>query len=120
MKQLLRFVRPHPTFAAPWNSTSPVREELFSAERLEQHAGSLALNQSVTSTPPKVVSLARRLNDNARALLDVYRASATALAGGREIVPAAAWLLDNYHLIEAQIREIRSDLPLGITASYRS
>ncbi|WP_171051220.1 glucoamylase family protein [Halomonas sp. ATBC28] len=113
VKQLLRFVRPHPTFAAPWNSTTPVREELFSAERLEQHASSLALNQAVTSTPPKVVSLARRLNDNARALLDVYRASATALAGGREIVPAAAWLLDNYHLIEAQIREIRSDLPPG-------
>ncbi|BBI52609.1 hypothetical protein HORIV_50300 [Vreelandella olivaria] len=73
----------------------------------------MALNQAVTSAPPNVVSLTRRLNDNARTLLDAYRASASALAGGREIVPAAAWLLDNYHLIEAQIREIRSDLPPG-------
>jgi hypothetical protein len=28
-------------------------------------------------------------------------------------VPAAEWLLDNYHLVEAQIREIRDDLPVG-------
>ena len=113
MNQFLRFVRSHHAFVAPWDSTTPVREELFSAERLEQHAGSLALAQEVTTSPPKVVSLTRRLNDNAKTLLSVYRASASALTAGRDIVPAAAWLLDNYHLIEAQIREIRSDLPPG-------
>ncbi len=32
---------------------------------------------------------------------------------GRAITPAAEWLLDNYHLVEAQIREIREDLPPG-------
>nr|WP_290835506.1 glucoamylase family protein [Halomonas sp.] len=110
---LLRYVRKPHAFAAPWDSTTPVREELFSAERLEQHAGSLALAQEITNTPPKVVSLTRRLNDNAKTLLDVYRANAATLASGHDIVPAAAWLLDNYHLVEAQIREIRSDLPPG-------
>jgi len=29
------------------------------------------------------------------------------------VVPAAEWLLDNYHLIEQHIREIRDDLPPG-------
>ncbi len=29
------------------------------------------------------------------------------------MVPAAEWLLDNYHLVESQIREIRNDLPPG-------
>ncbi|EPC02153.1 hypothetical protein L861_15700 [Litchfieldella anticariensis FP35 = DSM 16096] len=57
--------------------------------------------------------LARRLDDNAKVLLAAYRASAAELADGRDVVPAAAWLLDNYHLIEAQIREIRGDLPPG-------
>lgn len=113
VNQYVRFVRPRHAFAAPWDSTLPVREELFSAERLEQHAGSLAHAQEVTPTPPKVVSLTRRLNDNDATLLKAYRASAKALAEGRDIVPAAAWLLDNYHLIEAQIREIRGDLPPG-------
>lgn len=120
VNQYVRFVRPHHAFAAPWDSTLPVREELFSAERLEQHAGSLAHAQKVTATPPKVVSLTRRLNDNAATLLKAYRASAKALAEGRDIVPAAAWLLDNYHLIEAQIREIRGDLPPAITVSCPS
>ena len=54
-----------------------------------------------------------RLKDNATALLAAYRASALQLESGRGVVPAAEWLLDNYHLIEAQIREIRDDLPPG-------
>jgi len=29
------------------------------------------------------------------------------------VVPAAEWLLDNYHLVEDQVREIRDDLPPG-------
>ena len=32
---------------------------------------------------------------------------------GRAITPAAEWLIDNYHLVEKQIREIRADLPPG-------
>ncbi|MGP5309645.1 hypothetical protein NDQ72_15115 [Halomonas sp. KG2] len=111
---LFRRVRQHKASMALWSSPAPVREELFSAERLEQHAGSLALAQQVvTARPIKVVSLTRRLNDNARVLLAAYRACAVTLAEGRDVVPAAAWLLDNYHLIEAQIREIRGDLPPG-------
>ena len=30
---------------------------------------------------------------------------------GHAITPAAEWLIDNYHLVERQIREIRNDLP---------
>ena len=42
-----------------------------------------------------------------------YRAIAGAVGEGRAITPAAEWLLDNYHLVEEQIREIRDDLPPG-------
>jgi cyclic beta-1,2-glucan synthetase len=54
-----------------------------------------------------------RLNDNAAVLLAAYRASAAELESGRGVEPAAEWLLDNYHLVEAQIREIKDDLPPG-------
>src|SRR5206468_902124 len=40
-------------------------------------------------------------------------AIASAVGEGRGITPAAEWLLDNYHLVEQQIREIRDDLPSG-------
>ncbi|MGO4333938.1 glucoamylase family protein [Labrys sp. KB_33_2] len=97
----------------PWSAIAPVREELFGVERLEQHAQSLAAAQTVTRRPPAVLPLQTRLNDNATALLKAYRASAADVESGLGIVPAAEWLLDNYHLVEEQIREIRDDLPPG-------
>ncbi|MGE6790531.1 GH36-type glycosyl hydrolase domain-containing protein [Pseudomonas guineae] len=99
--------------SSPWRDHTPVREELFGIERLEQHASTLAAAQTVSAHPPRVLSLHKRLNDNAKVLLAVYRASAAELANGRGVVPAAEWLLDNYHLVEEQIREIRDDLPPG-------
>ena len=97
----------------PWNDSAPVRDELFGVERLEQHGESLAAAQPVSRKPPVVLSLHARLNDNAAVLLTAYRASAAELESGRGVVPAAEWLLDNYHLVEEQIREIRDDLPPG-------
>ena len=97
----------------PWNDDAPVRQELFGVERLEQHAESLAAAQTVTARPPAVLSLHTRLDANAAVLLAAYRASAAELEDGRGVVPAAEWLLDNYHLVEQQIREIRDDLPPG-------
>ena len=103
------FLRAGP--ALPWADTAPVRQELFGVERLEQHARTLAAAQQVTSRPAAVPPLRTRLNDNARVLLAAYQASAGELEGGRRVVPAAEWLLDNYHVVEQQIREIRTDLP---------
>lgn len=98
---------------SPWQDNAPVREEMFGVERLEQHAHSLAAAQSVSPRPPRVLSLHKRLKANAGVLLAAYRASAAAVERGLEVVPAAEWLLDNYHLVDEQIREIREDLPPG-------
>ncbi|MFZ2101856.1 MAG: glycosyl transferase, partial [Oricola sp.] len=110
-------MKPFPLYARapafPWDNSAPVREELFGVERLELHAETLAAAQPVTDTPVKVKSLQTRLNENSTVLLAAYRASAAELESGRTIVPAAEWLLDNYHLVEEQIREIRDDLPPG-------
>lgn len=97
--------------ASLWSGSAPVRGELFGLERLEQHAQSLAAAQAVSAKPPAVAPLRRRLDDNARVLLAAYRASAAELEAGRRVVPAAEWLLDNYHLVEKQVRDIRGDLP---------
>ncbi|WP_233290641.1 GH36-type glycosyl hydrolase domain-containing protein [Shinella sp. PSBB067] len=99
------------TSGGPWNDPAPVREELFGIERLELHAATLALAQPVTRRPPSVQSLHKRLKSNAAVLLAAYRASALEVENERGVVPAAEWLLDNYHLVEEQIREIHDDLP---------
>jgi cyclic beta-1,2-glucan synthetase len=99
--------------ASPWDSQAPIREELFSTERVEQHARSLAAAQSVTLTPIRAHKLAGRLADNGVVLLAAYRGMAATIDEGHAITPAAEWLIDNYHLVEKQIREIHSDLPPG-------
>jgi cyclic beta-1,2-glucan synthetase len=113
INSILLYALRHRSPSPPWDDKAPVREELFGVERLEQHAESLAAAQPVTQSPPVVLSLHARLNHNAAILLAAYRASAVELESGRGVVPAAEWLLDNYHLVEEQIREIRDDLPPG-------
>ncbi len=89
----------------------PIREELFSVERLEQHAESLARAQPVVSAKGR--PLAKRVQDNGRVLHRAYRAIVAAIHDDRAITPAAEWLVDNFHIVEDQIREIRADLPRG-------
>jgi len=65
--------------AAPFQTPErPIRSELFSAERLAQHAESLAGAQRVTARPAAGRSLAPRLRDNDRVQLSAYRAIAKA------------------------------------------
>src|SRR4029453_17797126 len=99
--------------AAPWNSEEPIREELFSAERLEQHAKSLAEAQPVTLGRTRGRSLAARLKENESVLLASNRAIAQAVTKGSTLTASAEWLFDNFPLVEQQIREIRNDLPAG-------
>jgi len=98
---------------SPWESRNLVREELFSAERLEAHARSLARAQIVTPKLKKGRSLIARLADNEAVLLASQGAIAKDIDEKRAITPAAEWLVDNYHLVEKQTREIRLDLPPG-------
>ncbi len=99
--------------AAPWNSEEAIREELFSVQRLEQHATSLAAAQDVSVGKRSARSLSARLRENESVLLEAYIALSGSVEESNGITPAAEWLLDNYHVVEEQIREIRDDLPTG-------
>jgi len=46
-------------------------------------------------------------------LREAYRAIAKAIREDRAITPAAEWLVDNFHIVDEQLREIRDDLPAG-------
>src|SRR5512134_1263122 len=89
----------------------PILAELFSAERLEQHARTLAAAQTVTDTPRRGRALGPRIADDSRVLLEAYRVLARAIKDERSITPAAEWLVDNFHIVDEQLREIRDDLP---------
>ena len=98
---------------SPWDTEEPIREELLSVERLESHARSLALAQPVAARSTRGSPLAPRLADNSAVLLAAYRLIVQEIDEGRSITPAAEWLIDNYHLVEKQIRQIKMELPPG-------
>jgi cyclic beta-1,2-glucan synthetase len=91
----------------------PIRGELFSAERLEQHAENLAAAQGTLEEIGEGRPLLPRVLENGRVLLEYYRATAGAIQQGSTITPASEWLVDNFYIVEEQLREIRDDMPPG-------
>src|SRR3989442_13893555 len=85
----------------------PIRAELFGIERLEQHAESLAAAHRTTGKPPRGRNLLPRVRENAHVLLAAYRNIAETVLAKREITPAAEWILDNFHVVDEQLRGIR-------------
>jgi len=100
-----RRVRPQPELE------EPILAELFSVERLEQHAQTLAAAQTVTDAPRRGHAVAPRIAENGRVLVESYRVLARAIKDERSITPAAEWLVDNFPIVDEQLREIRDDLP---------
>ncbi len=98
----------------PSGVEKPIRSELFSAERLEQHAKSLAEAQKIGRRTTTPVSLPRRLKQDSRQLVREYRALAANARAGKSVTSAGEWFLDNFYIVEEQTREVVKDLP----ASY--
>jgi len=92
--------------------TELLRSELFSIEQLKRHAVTLA-GQHRIDPRPGPDRLLPRLADNARVLQTAYDAVTAAVTPGQRILPAEAWLLDNFYLIEQQIGLARRHLPRG-------
>jgi len=90
----------------------PLRAALFSAIQMEQHGKDLAASHLLMSGHPPDRLLAR-LTENEKILLDVCRLLMAAVAENRRVAPAGEWLLDNFYLIEDQIRTAKRHLPKG-------
>src|SRR6267142_6168269 len=110
MSDLLEWLLDRFRKAPPDADEQPLRGEIFSVERLEQYAKALAA-EHITVTKKGRAQLLPRLEDNGRKLVAAYRTLVEAIRNGRTISPAAEWLVDNFHIVEEQLREIREDLP---------
>ncbi|HZC81783.1 MAG TPA: hypothetical protein VE222_08720, partial [Nitrospiraceae bacterium] len=90
----------------------PLRSELFSAEQMQQHGKTLA---GLHQLSPRQVTdqLLNRLAENEEVLIGVRDLLAEAVKANRRIAPAGEWLLDNFYLIEEQIRTAKRHLPKG-------
>jgi cyclic beta-1,2-glucan synthetase len=102
---------PESALASQPGLDEPIRSELFSVERLEEFGEKLGEEHRLARGFRRGRPILARLRENGRVLLESYRAVAEAIREERTISPAAEWLVDNFHIVEEQLREIREDLP---------
>ena len=90
----------------------PFRAELFSIDQMEQHGKALAGIHRLKPGYSRNRLLAR-LSENENLLLEVHNLLTEDVKANRRIAPAGDWLLDNFYLLEEQIRTIKRHLPKG-------
>ncbi len=90
----------------------PLRSELFSSDQMQQHGKTLAGSHALGlgRAPDQLLP---RLAENESILIGACNLLSAAVKANRRIAPAGEWLLDNFYLIEEQIRTARRHLPKG-------
>ena len=97
---------------APARADAPTAAEPYWSEaRLREGGRELAAANADPASAALSRDPAGHQRDNKRIITAVYRAHLAATASGALISPAAEWLLDNFYLVEENIRQVRRDLP---------
>ena len=94
------------------DEAAPLHADLFSADQMDMHGQALARSH-VLVPGQSTEKLLDRLADNEKALTDVCKLLTALATKNRHVTPAGEWLLDNFYLIEEQIRTARRHLPKG-------
>ena len=89
----------------------PIRSEIFGMQRFLEHGHSLASTHEAAITNVRSTVFFPRLNSNILVLEEAQRYIGEQANSGYDISPAAEWLLDNFHVIQAQLKEIHEGLP---------
>lgn len=90
---------------------APLRSEILSKELLGLHAKEMAKFHTPTDYNIPSVALKSRFKSNCKVLNTAYFSLSEINSNKGYLAAGAEWLLDNYHVIEEQVREIRRDLP---------
>lgn len=86
------------------------RDASLTVEELEDHARKMSLEHSVSPRGNTINWPMNRMNDNYNYILDVYKELNDDAMQKRTVPPAAEWLLDNFYVLEEQVKSIRRDL----------
>jgi cyclic beta-1,2-glucan synthetase len=87
-----------------------IRDASLTCDELEAHAREIAYEHAVSKKLNLFNWPVPRMNDNYRFILYVYKALNEDMQKGIGTTPAAEWLLDNFYIIEEQVKGIRKDL----------
>lgn len=91
---------------------APLHSELFSLEQMYRHGKAFAESHKL-AVDGELYRILDRLDDNEHILTTISARLTQVVESNERITPAAEWLLDNFYLIEEQIRLARRHLPKG-------
>lgn len=92
------------------NSDINIRNASLTVEELEHHARRMAIDHAVSTKRGNLHWPMTRLNENYSVILSLYKDLNDDLNQKRTVPSAAEWLLDNFYVIEEQVKGIRRDL----------
>jgi cellobiose phosphorylase len=87
-----------------------IQDALLGPEELERHAVEIARNHIVADDTRSISWLVPRMNDNYKLIAAVYNKLNEYAKNKKPTASAAEWLLDNFYIIEQQVKEIRQSL----------
>ncbi len=109
----LTYSRWRAPFTQPHWHDDPVPVEIYSVDRLELYAENLARTQEVSAPGTAGISLRGRLRSQALVLNAAFRALNAGIQKGDSVTPAAAWLVDNFYIVDEHLKAVHRDLPSG-------
>lgn len=97
-----------------FTAEQPIRDVILSIEGLEELAKESARLHVTVSRRGCAQPLLRRLEENFRVLAAAHRVLTATARQRKQVTPSAEWLLENFHVIQDQVRDIRRHLPPGL------
>ena len=93
-----------------YSNEEPLRAELFSSDQMERFGKTLAKNHKLSKKPAHD-HLLKRLANNEIVLQEVRKLLTDSIKRKYQIPPAGEWLIDNFYLIEENIRSAKAHFP---------
>jgi len=82
---------------------APIRAEIFGALRFQQHGRSLGETHAAVVARRRSAAFFPRLRNNIAVLREAHRYIGRVELTGQHVSPAGEWLLDNFHIVGAQL-----------------
>ncbi len=100
------------TDTGDFQNEEPLRAELYGSGQMERFGKRLAGTHNLSTKPAKD-HLLKRLDDNETVLHMVRKLLTNSIKQHHQLTPAGEWLIDNFYLIEEDIRNAKLHFPKG-------
>ena len=89
----------------------PIRAEIFGSARFREHGRSLGQAHAAKTQTRRADAFFPRIRENIRVLREAQHYIGLQARSGHHVSPAGEWLLDNFYVVLAQLKEIHDGLP---------